>query len=171
MKESDTGIKHSFLTFRIGEEEFASNVANVLEILEMPSITKVPHSPDYMRGVINLRGRVLPVLDTRAKFGIPASKDDIDTSIIVIEINMGERATEIGALVNSVEEVIELRESDMEPAPNIGSKHKSDFIQGMVKREEKFTMVLDMNQVFSESEIETTKILTKNSREKATIDS
>ncbi|MFP4289302.1 MAG: chemotaxis protein CheW, partial [Bacteroidales bacterium] len=145
MEESKKEKKQqSYLSFRLGKEEFAANVSNVLEILEMPAITSIPHAPEYMRGVINLRGKVLPVLDTRLKFGLQINDDTVDTSIIVLRISLEGKEIEIGALVDGVEEVMELSESDMEPAPKLGSDLKIKFIEGMVKNDDKFIMILNM---------------------------
>ncbi len=145
--------QQSYLSFRLGKEEFAANVSNVLEILEMPAITSIPYAPEYMRGVINLRGKVLPVLDTRLKFGLKVSDDTVDTSIIVLRISLEGKEIEIGALVDGVEEVMELTESDMEPAPKLGSDLKIKFIEGMVKNDDKFIMILNMDKVFSGEEL------------------
>ncbi|MFW5777961.1 MAG: chemotaxis protein CheW [Bacteroidota bacterium] len=154
MEESKKEKKQqSYLSFRLGKEEFAANVSNVLEILEMPAITSIPHAPEYMRGVINLRGKVLPVLDTRLKFGLQINDDTVDTSIIVLRISLEGKEIEIGALVDGVEEVMELSESDMEPAPKLGSDLKIKFIEGMVKNDDKFIMILNMDKVFSGEEL------------------
>jgi purine-binding chemotaxis protein CheW len=147
------GQQQSYLSFRLGEEEYAANVSQVLEILEMPSITSIPHSPPYMRGVINLRGRVLPVLDTRLKFGLIVGDDTKNTSIIVLHIMLDGKKVDVGALVDSVEEVMELRDTDMEAPPTLGISFNTAFIKGMVKNRDKFIIVLDMNKVFSESDL------------------
>lgn len=147
------GQQQSYLSFKLSEEEYAANVSQVLEILEMPSITTIPHSPPYMRGVINLRGRVLPVLDTRLKFGLTVGEDTKNTSIIVLRIMLDGQLVDVGALVDSVEEVLELRDSDMEAPPTLGVGFNTAFIQGMVKNRDKFIIVLDMNKVFSESDL------------------
>jgi purine-binding chemotaxis protein CheW len=148
----------SYLSFRLGDEEFAANVSQVLEILELPSITRIPHAPDYMRGVINLRGKVLPVLDTRVKFRLPVIDDTINTSIVVLRVNIGDTVTDLGAIVDSVEEVMELKEEEMSPPPSIGSY--TSFLKGMVRDKDKFVMVLDVDRVFSETEIEDSLKLT-----------
>ncbi len=146
--------QQSYLSFKLGKEVFAANVSNVLEILEMPSVTSIPYAPAYMRGVINLRGKVLPVLDTRLKFGLDVGEDTVDTSIIVLRIHMEGKEMEIGALVDAVEEVMELSESDMEPAPKLGSDLKIKFMEGMVKNDDKFIMILNMDKVFSGEDLQ-----------------
>lgn len=158
----------SFLSFKLGDELFAANVAKVLEILELAKITKVPKSPEYMRGVINLRGNVLPVVDTRIKFGMPVTKDTVNTCIVVLDINMEGESLMVGILVDSVQEVLELQDDEIKPPPSIGSRYKSDFIQGMVKKEEEFIMILNIDAVLSSEEI--SSILRETKDEIAKID-
>jgi purine-binding chemotaxis protein CheW len=150
MVQTDT--LNSYLTFSLGEELFAANVGKILEILEIPTITKVPRSPDFMRGVINLRGSVLPVIDTRAKFGLPRTEDTISTCIVVMSVVFDGQDITIGATADAVQEVIEIDEAQILAAPTMGSKFKSEFILGMVKREDQFVMMLDLDKVFSSSD-------------------
>jgi purine-binding chemotaxis protein CheW len=125
----------------------------VQEILELTKITKVPQSPPYMRGVINLRGSVVPVIDTRIKFGMPQVEQTVNTCIIVLSIQMeGEKLT-IGAMVDGVQEVIEVESGQVKPAPSIGSKYKSEIIEGMVKIEQSFIMLLHIDRIFSTDEL------------------
>jgi purine-binding chemotaxis protein CheW len=147
-----TEALNSFLTFRLGDELFAASVSKVIEILEIPKITKVPRSPDFMRGVINLRGSVLPVIDTRLKFGLPLAEDTINSCIIVMSVVVEEETITIGAMADAVEEVMEIEESHIQPAPSMGAKYKTEFINGMVKRGDHFIMLLDINLVFSTQE-------------------
>jgi purine-binding chemotaxis protein CheW len=142
----------SYLTFRLDNEIFAANVSKVLEILEIPRITKVPQSPAYMRGVINLRGNVMPVIDARAKFGLPQAEDTINSCIIVLNIEIDGQYITIGTVVDAVQEVMDIQEEDIQPSPAIGSKYKSEFIRGMVKSNDQFIMVLDPDVVFSSDE-------------------
>lgn len=148
-----TGTLKSYLSFQLGEEMFAADVSKVLEILEMRSITKVPRSPSYMRGVINLRGSVLPVLDTRIKFGMNTKEDTVDTCIVVLNVLMEGEPLTLGALVDSVEEVLELTDADIEKPPTIGSKFNPEYLHGMVKMDENFIMVLNVDKVFSTDEL------------------
>lgn len=152
MNTDNIDTLNAFLSFRLAEEVFAINVAKVLEILEVPPITKVPRSPDYMRGVINLRGNVLPVVDTRLKFGLAQAPDTVNTCIIVMDIEIDGEDLKIGALVDAVQEVLEISESQIKPPPSIGHKYKSGFIRGMTKIEEHFLMILDVDKVFSTEE-------------------
>ena len=144
---------NSYLSFKLGEETFASNVSKVLNILEMMKITKVPKSPTYMKGVINLRGSVLPLVDTRLKFGMTQTEITTNTCILVLNVEVDGENINIGAQVDSVQEVLELEESDIQPLPNIGSKYSSEFIFGMANSNEEFIMLLDMDKVFSVDEI------------------
>lgn len=147
-----TEVINSYLTFKLGDELFAANVGRVLEILEIPRITKVPRSPGYMRGVINLRGSVLPVIDARVKFGLPEAEDTINSCIIVLDVEMEGSHITIGTVVDGVQEVMDIEESHIQPSPSIGSKYKSEFIHGMVKVNEQFIMMLDLDKVFSTDE-------------------
>ncbi len=149
------GIMHisQYLTFRLGDEVFALDIAQVREVLDYTSITRVPRTPDFMRGVINLRGSVVPVVDMRLKFGMPKTERTINTCIIIVEIKAGDESVLLGALADSVQEVIELGPGDIEPAPRIGTGLKVDFIKGMGKRDDKFLIILDVDRVFSEEEL------------------
>jgi purine-binding chemotaxis protein CheW len=145
----------SFLSFRLGEELFAIHVKKIMEILEVPKITHVPHAPPFLKGVINLRGSVLPVIDTRLKFGIIPESFTINTSILVLNVSLDDEEVMIGALVDSVFEVFETEKSHIQPSPSIGARYKSGFIQGMLKEGDKFMMLLDIDAVFSTDDLET----------------
>jgi purine-binding chemotaxis protein CheW len=151
--EPATPTIESYLTFGLGDEIFATNVSKVLEILEIPKVTKVPRSPAFMRGVINLRGSVLPVIDARSKFGLSETSDTVNSCIMVLEISMQEQDIKIGAVVDAVQEVIEIAPGEILPAPSIGSKYRGEFIQGMVRANEQFIMVLDLDKVFSTEDV------------------
>jgi purine-binding chemotaxis protein CheW len=153
MSEEIKNNIESFLTFKLGKEIFAVNVEKVLEILEVPSITSVPRSPEYMKGVINLRGNVLPVIDSRIKFGMPPADQTINTCIVVLNVEMDAEEIVIGALVDSVQEVLEIKTTDIQPSPSIGSKYKAEFINGMYKLNEVFVIMLNIDKVFSADEL------------------
>jgi purine-binding chemotaxis protein CheW len=157
MHNEQITIAQSYLSFKLGEEVFAASVAKIIEILEVPKITKVPKSPSYMRGVLNLRGSVLPVIDTRLKFGMPATIDTVNTCIMVLNIQMDNESYILGALVDTVQEVFEISDNEIKSAPSIGSKYKSEFIEGMVKTDEQFIMLLHLDKVFSSDELVTVK--------------
>ena len=141
---------NSFLSFKLGDETFAANVSKVLNILEMTKITKVPQAPAYMKGVINLRGTVLPVIDTRIKFGLSPTEFTPNTCILVLDIQIENESLHVGGLVDSVQEVLEIEPNEMLAPPNIGNRFRSQFITGMYKlNEEEFIMLLDMDKVFN----------------------
>ncbi|MDT8411778.1 MAG: chemotaxis protein CheW [Vicingaceae bacterium] len=150
---------YSFLSFKLGEEYFVVDVSKVIEILEVPKITKVPKAPEYMAGVINLRGKVLPLIDTKLKFGMPPINFSVDTCIVVIEIELEGEIMHVGVLVDAVLEVIEVDESIIKPSPSIDAKYPLNFIKGMIERgnDKNFIMILDINEVFSLQEKEAIK--------------
>jgi len=143
-----------YLTFKLDEEVFALDVAKVREILEESSITKVPQTPDFMRGVINLRGSVVPVIDLRLKFGMSRTERTVNTCIIVAEVQLEDEVIVLGALADSVQEVIEMEPAQIEAAPHIGTRMNTDFIKGMGKLGNRFVMILDIDRVFSGAELE-----------------
>lgn len=142
-----------YLTFQLDEEVFGIEVSHVREILEFKAVTRVPRTPDYMRGVINLRGSVLPVLDMRLKLGLPPTERTIETCIVVMEANLGEEIMVVGAMVDSVDEVFELEPGQIEPPPRVSSQLDTDFIKGMGKRDERFIILLDPDGIFSQEEL------------------
>jgi purine-binding chemotaxis protein CheW len=142
-----------YLTFKLGHEVFAVDVAQVREILDFTTVTKVPQTPDFMRGVINLRGSVVPVVDMRLKFAMSKTEKSVNTCIVVVEVVMDNETLVIGALADSVQEVIELEPGQIEPPPKIGSRLKVEFLKGMGKRDEQFIMILDIDRVFSAADI------------------
>ncbi len=142
-----------YLTFKLSDEVFALDVAKVREILEITTITKIPQTPEFMRGVINLRGSVVPVIDMRLKFGMSATEQTVNTCIIVVEVTLEGETTVLGALADSVQEVVEMEPEQIEPAPHIGTRLNTTFIKGMGKHEGEFVMILDIDKVFSEEEM------------------
>ena len=142
-----------YLTFKLEDEVFALDVAKVREILDFDTVTKVPQTPDFMRGVINLRGSVVPVMDMRLKFGMTKTDKTVNTCIIVVEIIAEDETVVLGALADSVQEVIDLEPEQIEPAPRIGTKINTDFILGMGKHNGQFIMILDIGKIFSSAEL------------------
>ncbi len=143
-----------YLTFKLDSEVFALDVATVREVLDFTTLTRIPRTPQFMRGVINLRGSVVPVVDLRLAFGMSATEKTVNTCIIVVEVAAGEERLVIGALADSVEEVIELDPEHIEPPPSLGAAINTDFIRGMGKRDSQFLMILDIDRVFSSGELE-----------------
>jgi purine-binding chemotaxis protein CheW len=153
---------NQYLTFRIIDELYAINVSYIMEVLEFQSVSRVPRMPDFMRGVINLRGTVVPVLDLKMKFGLGETEKGIDTSVIVTEISMDNEIVVIGLLADAVYEVLELEEDEIEPTPYIGTHVNTEFIQGMGKKDDKFIIVLDIHKILTFQEIQATLSETGN---------
>lgn len=143
-----------YISFKLDEEEFALDISRVKEVLDFIRPTRVPQTPEFMKGVINLRGAVVPVVDLKKKFNMDKTEETVNTRIIIGEVNIENKATVIGALADSVHEVFDLDPEDIEPAPSIGTNLNTAFIKGMGKRDERFTMILDIDRVFSFEEIE-----------------
>jgi purine-binding chemotaxis protein CheW len=142
-----------YLTLTLDNELFAVDVAKVREVLDYTTITKIPRTPEYMRGVLNLRGSVVPVVDLRLKFGMSKTENKKNTCIIVLEIALEDEVIIWGALADSVQEVFEFEPEQIEPAPKFGTKFKAEFLRGIGKRDEKFIMILDIDRVFTTEEI------------------
>jgi purine-binding chemotaxis protein CheW len=142
-----------YLTFKLGEEMFALDVSQVQEVLDVTAITKVPRSADFMRGVINVRGNVVPVADLRVKFGMPPIENTLDTRIVVMEIAIDDSTTVLGALADSVHNVMDIGRHQIEPAPKIGAQKDAQFIKGIGKQNDQFIIILDIDKVFSSEEV------------------
>jgi purine-binding chemotaxis protein CheW len=149
------GEVQQFLTFALGNEMFAVGTLSVKEIIEYGHLTEVPMMPDFIRGVINLRGAVVPVIDLGARFGRGATQVTRRTCIVIIEVPSGEEKQDIGVIVDAVSEVLEIPASEIEPAPAFGAKIRTDFIHGMGKVGGKFVILLDVGKVLSVEEIST----------------
>lgn len=154
-QDSSEKLQDQYLTFKIAQEFYAFPVENVREVLEYRGITFIPRMPKYMRGIINLRGHVVPVLDLKSKFGIDETKDSLDTGIIVTEITRGEKTIVIGLLTDMVQEVIEISQTDIEPAPYTGSIVDTTFIKGMGKWKKDFIVILNLETILSSDEMKT----------------
>jgi purine-binding chemotaxis protein CheW len=142
-----------YLSFMLGEEVFALDITKVREVLDFTSVTKVPQTPDFMRGVINLRGSVVPVVDMRLKFGMTETEKTVNTCIIIVEVTLENDSVVIGALADSVREVFDLEPDQVEPAPKIGTQLNTEFLRGMGKKNEEFILILDIDNVFSSEEL------------------
>jgi purine-binding chemotaxis protein CheW len=138
-----------YLTFVLDKEVFAIGILSIKEILEYRDLTSVPMMPEWIRGVINLRGAVVPVMDLSARFGWKPSVVTKRTCVVIVEIEARGRRQTAGVMVDAVNQVLEIRASEIEPAPVFGSKIRSDFVQGMGKVDGKFVVVLDVDHVLS----------------------
>lgn len=142
-----------YLTFRLDDEIFALDITKVREVLDFTAVTKVPRTPDFMRGVINLRGSVVPVVDMRLKFGMSATESSVNTCIIITEVLVDNETVVLGALADAVQEVLDLDAGSIAPPPRIGTKLRTEFIKGMGRQNERFIIILDIDKVFSTEEI------------------
>lgn len=141
-----------YITFKLGDEIFAINVSQVREVLDLTQITKVPTAPNYMKGVVNVRGAAIPVVDMRLKFGLPEAENTVHSRILVLELTLDGEQCVLGGIADSVHEVIELDPEQINPPPSIAMRWKSEFIQGMGKRGEQFVILLDIDAVFASDE-------------------
>ncbi|MFQ5559478.1 MAG: chemotaxis protein CheW [Nitrospinota bacterium] len=142
-----------FLTFELEKEVFCIDILKIREVLDYTDVTKVPRTPDFMCGVINLRGNVVPVVDLRVKFGLGKTEKTISTCIVIVEIMLEDEPAVLGAMADSVQEVIELGPENIEAAPQIGMKLNAEFISGMGRKDEKFIIILNIDRVFSLNEL------------------
>ena len=148
-----TQEQQQYLTFLLGDEMFAIGILSIREIIEYGFVTEVPMTPPFIRGVINLRGAVVPVLDLAARLGRQACDRTRRTCIVIVEIESDQGSHEIGMVVDAVNEVLEISHGDIEPPPGFGSRVRSDFINGMGKINDKFVIILDVNRVLSMNEV------------------
>ncbi len=155
MAEAIANETTQYLSFNLGEEVFALDIGKVREVLEFTTVTKVPQTPEFMRGVINLRGGVVPVIDMKLKFGMDETEKSINTCVIITEVEMDDgETTVLGALADSVQEVFDLHEEEIEPAPRLGTQLNTEFLKGMGKKDDEFVLLLDIDKVFNLEEIE-----------------
>jgi purine-binding chemotaxis protein CheW len=161
---SDT---QQFLTFVLGGEMYALGILNVKEIIEYGQLTEIPMMPASIRGVINLRGAVVPVVDLAARFGGHASKVQRRTCIVIVEVAQDDQKLDIGILVDAVSEVLEIARSEIEPPPSFGAKIRADFIDGMGKVDGKFVIILNIQRVLSVDEMASLANVSQNSIEAA----
>ena len=145
--------QQQYLTFMLGSEVFAIGILAIKEIIEYGQLTVVPLMPEFIRGVINLRGAVVPVIDLAARFGHKSSEVTMRTCIIIIEVFADDGASVLGVVVDAVNEVLEIQDSQIEPPPAFGAKIRTDFIQGMGKVNGKFVILLDVGNVLSVEEL------------------
>jgi len=143
-----------YLTFRLGEEEFGLEILKVQEIIQLQSITRVPRTPDFVRGVINLRGKVIPVVDLRLKFGLDRAEDTERTCIVVVQIRHADGMVVMGTIIDEVREVLDIPGASIEDAPSFGASIETEFILGMGKIGQSVKILLDIDKVLSGKEIQ-----------------
>jgi purine-binding chemotaxis protein CheW len=145
--------QQQYLTFMLGGEVYAMGILAIKEIIEYGNLTEIPRMPEFIRGVINLRGAVVPVVDLGARFGKRTTDITRRTCIVIIEVVQGEESHDIGVMVDAVNEVLEISAAEIEPAPSFGADIRADFIDGMGKIDDRFVVILDVNQVLSVDEM------------------
>jgi purine-binding chemotaxis protein CheW len=153
MVASENISASQFLTFMLDHERYAVEIAKVREVLEFTSVNRVPRTPESMRGVINLRGNVVPVVDLRLKLGLSRTERTVDTCVVITEVLVEGEPIVLGVLADSVQEVIELDAADILPPPRMGTRVDTAFIRGMGRRDDEFLIVLDIERVLSEDDL------------------
>ncbi len=153
MSENNSNQTTQYLSFKLDKESFALDISKVREILDLSKITKVPRMPEFMLGVINLRGKVVPVVDMRLKLGLPKGEQTVNTCIIIVENTIDSETTTLGALVDSVQEVFDMDQTQVEPPPRLGTRLNTEFLDGMGKIGEDFVLILDFTKIFSVEEL------------------
>lgn len=153
-REAMTGLGGKYLTFRLCEEGFGLKILKVQEIIGMQEITSIPRTPPAVKGVINLRGKVIPVIDLRLKFGMAEAEVSRKTCIIVVQVSRDANNIIMGIVVDEVSEVLEISGREIEPPPAFGARIETDFILGMAKTEDAVKILLDLDRVLTEQEIE-----------------
>ena len=151
--ETPLNLSGKYLTFRLGEEDYGLEILKVQEIIGMQEITKIPRTPDFVKGVINLRGKVIPVLDLRLKFGMAEADVSRKTCIIVVQVQQVEAKVIMGIVVDEVSEVLDISDREIEPPPAFGTRVDTDFILGMAKTENAVKILLDLDRVLTRQEI------------------
>lgn len=147
MFQADTTI-NQYLTFILDDGHYGLSIDSVQEVLEVMTITKVPRTPEHMLGVTNVRGQAVPVIDLRLRFGLQAKEKTVDSCIVIVELTVGGEAMTLGALVDGVEEVMDLDPGQIEPAPKLGNSIDIRFIKGIAKQDDRFIILLDINECF-----------------------
>lgn len=150
---SDIAQTDQYLTFTLGEETFAVEIVKVREVIDYVHVTSVPRMPSYLRGVINLRGSVVPVVDLRLILGMPSIEKTVDTCVIIAEVQFEGDILHLGMLTDSVQEVIDVNPSQIDPPPKMGTRLDTAYIQGMGKREEGFFIILNIDRVLSVDQV------------------
>ncbi len=147
------GREGKYLTFFLNQEEYGIGILKIKEIIGMMTITTVPRTPDFVKGVINLRGKVIQVIDLRLRFGMEPKQYDDRTCIIVVEIDTDNKIIQLGIVVDSVSEVLNILESDIEDTPTFGTALNTEYIMGMAKTEGSVKILLDIDKVLEKEEL------------------
>ncbi|QJT09535.1 chemotaxis protein CheW [Oceanidesulfovibrio marinus] len=150
---NDNGNTQTVLTVTLGQEQYALDIYAVREILDMAEVTRIPKMPAYMRGMVNVRGTAVPVVDLKMKFGMEPIEQTLNTRIVILEIEKDGKVTPMGAMTDSVRDVLVLHEEQIDPPPELGSSVDIDFIKGIARKDDAFIILLDVDKVFAREEI------------------
>lgn len=158
-EKADLGVQLAgkYLTFMVAQEEYGLEILKVQEIIQRQAVTKIPRTPEYVRGVINLRGKVIPVIDLRRKFGFETAQDTDKTCIIVVQISQGKGIVVIGIIIDEVKEVLDIHAENIEETPSFGANINTEFIMGMGKIGANVKILLDIDKVISAQEVDSIK--------------
>jgi len=152
--------KLTLLTFLLGQEYFAVNVTKVLEVLEKQQITRVPQTPAYILGILNFRGEILPVVDMRQKFNLQSQDIEAKNNIIVYDLSNDANKFIVAATADAVKDVIEISETEIKPVPEMGISYNTKYISGAIRLNDNFILMLDIEKVFSLTDVESVQALT-----------
>jgi purine-binding chemotaxis protein CheW len=144
----------SLLSFKLGDEFFAIEVTRIMKIVEVPRITKIPKAPVFLKGVINHGGMVLPIVDLHNKFDLDPIEFTVNTCILILNIRLQNESIVLGALVDAVLEVVEMKEEEVQDPPTMGKQYNADFIRGMIRQKDQFMMLLEVDSVFSAEDLD-----------------
>ncbi len=153
MKSANAVAVNQYLTFNLSGELQAVEVSSVREVLEMMPLTRLPKTPPFLKGVINVRESVVPVVDLRLRLGLEDLEDTVETCIVVLELEGADRTVVIGVRVDSVEEVVEITDENIEPPPRFGLQLDTEFIKGIGKKDDRFIILLDLYNLFDDKEL------------------
>jgi purine-binding chemotaxis protein CheW len=155
-KKSDVGnrLAGKYLTFKLSDEEYGLEILKVQEIIRMQTVTRVPRTPEYVRGVINLRGKVIPVIDLRSEFSMSPQEDTDKTCIIVVQVSRGDAHLVMGVIIDEVREVLDISAECIEDTPSFGASINTEFILGIGKVGDTVKMLLDIEKVLTTSEVD-----------------
>jgi purine-binding chemotaxis protein CheW len=159
IKEKEEAVQQQYLTFFLADEEYAINIQRVKEIIEYTTVTKVPKVPEWIRGVINLRGNVVPVVDLAVRFGLAESLVTKTTCIVIVEVEQDSERTVMGVIADAVNQVIDLTPKDIEEPPAFGTRVRLEYLFGMGKLGKKFALILNIDTVLSNTELLTVSTL------------
>jgi purine-binding chemotaxis protein CheW len=159
IKESQEAVQQQFLTFFLAQEEYAVNIQRVKEIIEYTTVTKVPKVPQWIRGVINLRGNVVPVVDLAVRFGLEERPVTKTTCIVIVEVEQDSERAVMGVIADAVNQVIDLAPKDIEEPPAFGTRVRLEYLLGMGKLGKKFALILNIDSVLSNADLLTVSAL------------